>query len=127
MRYKKTQFDMILKETWPANRRALEKKLLIASELAHGSKDPQARASFFSIKHKILCGMFDAAYRPNYVVTGKPRIDVHRRMVYQNCRVFSIRLRKGVALHLPEVHASPLIVQLVDQKISRSFRLEAQC
>ena len=117
MRYRKTPLSRTLVNVWPANRRALERRAKTASELAHTVEDTLAKRSLFAIKHAALAALFEAAHgSPDPPIMGKPRASVDRRLLLQGCRVFSIRMRRGLSLHLPEVYASPLIVSLVNRK-----------
>ena len=127
MRFRNAGFNQTLTALWPANRRALERRAKTASELAHTVEDPLAKRSLFAIKHAALAALFEAAHgSPDPPIVGKPSASVDRRLLLQGCRVFSIRMRHGLSLHLPEVYASPLIVNLVNRKtINTTQNVEA--
>jgi len=109
----KPTFSEIVARTWPETRVVLESKAVLASRLAHASSDPSHRAFYYKVKHAALAAICKAAHFAD-LTSGNSniRVDVDDRLVFRGARVFRIRLRSRVKLHVPEMFASPLIHRL---------------
>jgi hypothetical protein len=121
MRYRKTPLRRTLMTVWPANRRAIEQRASLASQLAHSVKDPSIQRALFAVKHAALAALFEAAYRnPYQPLPGRPRAYADRRIQPPHGSIFSIKGRRGLGWHLPAVHATPLIANVAIQKSTNS-------
>ena len=109
----KPTFSEIVARTWPQTRRALESKAVLASRLAHASTDPNHRFFYYKVKHSALTALCKAAQHPSITPTiSKIRVDVDDRLAFRGARVFRVRLRSKLKLHVPEIFASPLLHDL---------------
>jgi len=122
MRYKKVPMSSTLAKFWPANRRSLEEKATIASHLAHAVINSAAKKSLFAVKHSALQAIFAAARNTDPSIIGKLHACVDPDLRLKGHRVFSIRLQYG-ALHLPEVYAGPMIINMVNESSNQKTTL----
>jgi hypothetical protein len=111
-----------LAKIWPANRRSLEKKATVASHLAHAVVNPVTQEKLFAVKHAALQAIFASARNTDPSIVGKLHACVDPNLRLKGHRVFSIRLQHG-ALHLPEVYAGPMIINLVNESSNQKTAL----
>jgi hypothetical protein len=109
----KPTFSEIVARTWPQTRKALESKAVLASRLAHASTDPAHKFFFYRIKHSTVSALCMAAQHPSITAKASTiRVDVDDRLLFRGARVFRVRLRSKLKLHVPEIFASPVLHDL---------------